>query len=142
MYTRDSLNRMSRLDVKIKKGATPLSAEVYTYDRMSRLTMANRWRENKQDVFGYYWDGEMMWAQYGVTGPAMPGEGGDPDQDIVGQLGWESGGGGSPPPPYQGEPSPPPAMEEPAVPMDRWVSYFLDNAGNRTSITDTGVNKL
>jgi RHS repeat-associated protein len=145
-YTRDSLNRMSRLDVK--RDTTPLSAEVYTYDRMSRLTVANRWPENKQDLFGYYWNGEMYWAQYGVTGLAMPGEGGDPDQDMPDTTDPWAGWSGNPeaedppPPPDQGEPSPPAVVEEPDVPMDRWVNYFLDNAGNRTRVVDTGVHKL
>jgi hypothetical protein len=84
---------MSRLDVK--KGADPLSAEAYTYDRMSRLTGVNRWPENKRDQFGYYWDGDMYWAQYGVTGPEMP-EGGDPDLDMPDTTDPWSGWAGDP----------------------------------------------
>jgi RHS repeat-associated protein len=39
-----------------------------------------------------------------------------------------------------GEPASP-VVEEPDVTMDRWVSYFLDNAGNRYHLVDTGVHK-
>jgi RHS repeat-associated protein len=141
IYTRDSLNRMSRLDVK--KGATPLSAEVYTYDRMSRLTGVNRWPESKQDLFGYYLDGEMYWAQYGVTGPPMPEEAGDPDQDMPDTTdpwsGWtgDPEAEGVPPPEDQGEPPPPPppALELPAA---RTVAYSYDRAGNRVGMNDDG----
>jgi RHS repeat-associated protein len=67
IYTRDSLDRVSRLD--LEKDETPLSADVYTYDRMSRLTGINRWPENKQDQFGYYLNGELYWTTYGT--PAL-----------------------------------------------------------------------
>jgi RHS repeat-associated protein len=149
IYTPDSLNRMSRLDVK-KNIAPPnaVAAEVYAFDRMSRLTGVNRWPENKQDLFFYYWDGDMLGAQYGVTGPEMP-EGGDPDQDMPDTINpWAGWAGaqeaeGIEPPPFQEEGEPmAPVVEEPTVPMDRWVSYFLDNAGNRTRVVETGVHKL
>jgi RHS repeat-associated protein len=67
IYTRDSLDRVSRLD--LEKDETPLSADVYTYDRMSRVTGINRWPENKQDQFGYYLNGELYWTTYGT--PAL-----------------------------------------------------------------------
>ena len=58
-YSRDSLNRMSARFAKQTDGPT-FSAEYYTYDRMSRLIGINRWPENKQDLFWYYWDGDML----------------------------------------------------------------------------------
>jgi RHS repeat-associated protein len=67
IYTRDGLDRVSRLD--LEKDETPLSADVYTYDRMSRVTGINRWPENKQDQFGYYLNGELYWTTYGT--PAL-----------------------------------------------------------------------
>jgi RHS repeat-associated protein len=141
IYARDSLNRMSRLDVK--KGDTPLSAEVYTYDRMSRLTGVNRWPENRQDLFGYYLDGEMYWAQYGVTGPQMPGGGGDPDQDTTDTTDpWSGWAGdpeaqGVPPPEDQGEP-PPALPPELTLPAARNVTYSYDRGGNRVGMNDNG----
>jgi RHS repeat-associated protein len=48
---------------------------------------------------------------------------------------------GVPPPEDQGEP-PPPAVYEPDVAVESWVTYFLDRAGNRTNVVDTGVNKI
>ena len=91
----------------------------------------------------------MLGAQYGVTGPDMPEEGGDPDQDMPDTTdpwaGWAGAGEaeGIEPPPFQEEGEPAlPVVEEPDVPMERWVSYFLDNAGNRTRVVETGVHKL
>ncbi len=64
IYPRDALNRMSARDVK--KYAYVLSSEAYTYDAMSRLTSVTR-EDGKEDQFGYYLDGELYWAQYGVS---------------------------------------------------------------------------
>jgi RHS repeat-associated protein len=144
IYTPDSLNRMSRLDVK--KAITPpnaVAAEVYTYDRMSRLTVADRWPENKRDVFGYYLDGEMYWAQYGVTGPELP-EGGDPDEDMPDTTDpWANWSGdpeaeGVPPPEDRDEPPPPPPPVL-MLPAARTVAYSYDRAGNRSGMNDDGI---
>lgn len=139
VYPRDSLNRWWRCDV-IKNGL--LSREVYTYDRMSRLIEVAR-SDGKRDPFGYYLNGAMYWAQYGVTGPAMPGEGGDPDQDMPDTTDpWSGWAGdpeaeGVPPPEDQGEPPPPP-LTAPELPANRTVVYSYDRAGNRFGMNDDG----
>jgi RHS repeat-associated protein len=69
IYTRDSLNRMSRRDVK--KGATTLSYEVYGFDPMSRLSSVTR-EDGKQDRFTYYLDGELNGATYGADPTPTP----------------------------------------------------------------------
>lgn len=140
-YDRDSLNRVAHLWVK--RGTTPLAVEDYTFDRMSRLIGLTR-RDGKQDVFAYYWDGEMYWAQYGVEIDMPEGPEADPDQDMPDTTdpwaGWtgDPEAEGPPPPADEGEPPPPLSMQEPTAPMERWVSYVLDRAGNRTSIFGTG----
>jgi RHS repeat-associated protein len=139
-YPRDSLNRLWRRDV-ISSGGL-LSREVYTYDRMSRVTEVAR-SDGKRDLFGYYLDGEMYWAQYGVTGPDMPGEGGDPDQDMPDTTdpwsGWtgDPEAEGVPPPEDPGDP-PPPAPPPLELPAARTVSYSYDRAGNRVGMNDDG----
>jgi hypothetical protein len=65
-YTRDALNRMSRLDLQNATGT--ISYENYGYDPMSRLTSVSR-KDGTSDVFGYYLDGELKTAQfYGTPG--------------------------------------------------------------------------
>jgi RHS repeat-associated protein len=147
-YSRDSLNRMSARFATRSSGPAPtFSAEFYTYDRMSRLTVVTRAEDGKRDQFGYYWDGDMMWTQYGVTGDMPEGEP-DPDQDMPDATDpWSQWAGdaeaeGIEPPPLQEEAPPPLMVTEPDVAMDRWVSYFLDNASNRTRVVETGVHKL
>ncbi len=69
-YTpRDALNRMTRRD--IKKGATTISYEAYTYDAMSRLRSVAR-EDGKTDSFTYYLNGELNAAQYGATTSPTP----------------------------------------------------------------------
>jgi RHS repeat-associated protein len=64
-YTpRDALNRMTRRD--IKKGATTISYEAYTYDAMNRLRSVTR-EDGKTDSFTPYLDGQLNTAQYGAT---------------------------------------------------------------------------
>jgi RHS repeat-associated protein len=146
-YGRDSLNRMSARYARQTNGPT-FSAEHYTYDRMSRLTEVARAEDGKSDLFGYYWDSEMYWAQYGVDTDMPEGPEPDPDQDMPDTTdpwaGWQGDpeAEGVPPPADQGEPSPPPVGKEPDVPAERSVTYFLDRAGNRTNVVDTGVNKV
>jgi RHS repeat-associated protein len=145
---RDSLNRISRRDVK--KGATPLSAEAYTYDRMSRLTDVDL--GSVSNLYGYYWSGEMEWAQYGVQTQSVRQEGEDPDLDTSDNVDPWANYQPSPDPESQPEATPPPEdpLPDPAPgdltapdisQMQRWVSYFLDKAGNRQNVVDTGVWK-
>jgi RHS repeat-associated protein len=143
---RDSLNRIARRDVK--KGGNWLSAEAYTYDRMSRLTEVNR--GSVYDWYGYYWDGELESAQYGVHTETPVEEGADPDTDTTDNVDpWANY---QSPQDAEAEPTLPPdtALPDPApgdmaqpdvAGMRRWVSYFLDKAGNRTNVVDTGVWK-
>lgn len=99
-YDRDSLNRIAHRWVKL--GTNPIAVEDYTFDRMSRLIGLTR-RDGKEDLFGYYWDGDMYWAQYGVD-TDMP-DTTDP------WAGWAGAGEaeGIEPPPFQeeGEPDSP-----------------------------------
>ncbi len=131
----------------MKRGANSLSGEAYTYDQMSQLTEVRRAEDRKRDLFGYYWDGEMYWAQYGMDSDMPEGPEPDPDQDMPDTTdpwaGWagDPEAEGVPPPADQGEPSPPPAMEEPDVPVESWTTYVLDRAGNRTSVVGTGGNR-
>ncbi len=114
---------------------------------MSRLTEVARAEDGKSDLFGFYWDGEMYWAQYGVGTDMPEGPEPDPDQDMPDTTdpwsGWtgDPEAEGVPPPEDQGEPSPPPAMEEPDVPTEYWNTYVLDRAGNRTNVVGTGGNR-
>jgi RHS repeat-associated protein len=143
---RDSLNRMSRRDVK--KRGNWLSAEAYTYDRMNRLAEVNR--GSVSDMYGYYWDGELEWAQYGVQTDSPIEEGQDPDLDTNDNVDpWANY---QPPQDAEVEPTQPPedALPDPALgdvsqpdtaQMQRWVSYFFDKAGNRQNVVDTGAWK-
>jgi RHS repeat-associated protein len=180
IYTPDSLNRMA--ERYVKKGATTHSHEVYTYDRMSRLTKVSRSEDGKMDVFGYYWTGELHTAGYGLDQDAPIQEGGDPDLDTTDNV--DPWAGYQPPEAPEAEPTPPPddtsppdstantapsaaftpsdtpPAEDPAkgqktvedyvgdgnlgpagagqpdLPTSRSVTYNLDKAGNRTSVTD------
>jgi RHS repeat-associated protein len=146
---RDSLNRISRRDVK--KGATWLAAEAYTYDRMSRLTEVDL--GSISDLYGYYWSGEMEWAQYGVQTDSPRQEGEDPDLDTSDNVDpWANYQPSPDPNDSQPEPTPPPDDPLPSPSpgdlsapdisqMQRWVSYFLDKAGNRQNVLDTGTWK-
>jgi RHS repeat-associated protein len=58
----DALNRMQYMDVK--KGATTLAHEGYTYDAMNRITAVN-YLSGPADSFGYYLDGELKQATLG-----------------------------------------------------------------------------
>ena len=140
-YYRDSLNRMgSRL---VKKNGTTFSTEAYTYDHMNRITELNR--GGVADDFGYYWDGELLSAQYG-GGPHMPyTEGQDPDLDTTDNI--DPNAGYQPPDQEGPEPAPPPddysdppvaGFVPPALPGGRSVTYYVDRAGNRQQVTDSG----
>jgi YD repeat-containing protein len=103
-YNRDSLNRMASRLLK-KNGTTiPGTTESYTYDHMNRITEANR--AGMADDFGYYWDGELLSAQYG-GGPHAPyTEGQEPDLDTTDTL--DPNAGYQPPETAEAEPAPPP----------------------------------
>jgi RHS repeat-associated protein len=181
IYARDSLNRMASRVLK-KNGATITgTTESYTYDHMNRITEVNR--GGTADDFGYYWDGELLSAQYG-GGPHAPyTEEQDADLDTTDTV--DPNAGYQPPETEETEPAPPPddtappdltadttpspdssppsdtpPAEDPAkqqktvedylgdanlgpggpgqpdLPSGRSVSYNLDKAGNRTSVTD------
>jgi RHS repeat-associated protein len=69
IYNRDSLNRIWRLEVK--KGASLLGREDYGYDAMNRLVSTTR-EDNKQDQYGYWWDGELLGVNYGANPTPTP----------------------------------------------------------------------
>jgi RHS repeat-associated protein len=145
VYGRDSLNRMSGR--WLKKNGTPFAAQGYTYDRMNRLGRINL--GSASDYFGYYWTGELMWSQYGVQTDSPFQEGQDPDLDTIDNV--DPWAGYQPPETAEAEPTPPPDSTSDLPPpqftspdtaqMDRWVSYILDKAGNRTNVVDTSVWK-
>ncbi len=104
IYNRDSLNRMASRLLK-KNGATITgTTESYTYDHMNRITEVNR--AGTADDFGYYWDGELLSAQYG-GGPHAPyTEEQEPDLDTTDTL--DPNAGYQPPETAEAEPAPPP----------------------------------
>jgi RHS repeat-associated protein len=69
IYNPDNLNRIWRLDVK--KGASLLGREDYGYDVMNRLVSITR-EDNKQDQYGYWWDGELLGVAYGADPTPTP----------------------------------------------------------------------
>jgi RHS repeat-associated protein len=69
IYNPDNLNRIWRLDVK--KGANLFGREDYGYDAMNRLVSTTR-EDNKQDQYGYYWDGELLGVAYGANPTPTP----------------------------------------------------------------------
>ncbi|HEX9423715.1 MAG TPA: RHS repeat-associated core domain-containing protein [Pyrinomonadaceae bacterium] len=145
---RDSLNRI--YGRWIYKNGAPFAAQGYTYDQMNRLTTVT-WGSVK-DMFGYYWDSELYWAQYvvPVDGPSQVQEGGDPDLDTTGGIDpWANY---QPPGTEEPEPAPPPpdagtdtadtlsqlqSLETPGA--QRIVGYGYDKAGNRWATTDNGT---
>ena len=68
LYPRDALNRMQYVDVK--KGATTLSHEWYTYDPMNRISGVT-YGTGSPDSFGYYLDGELNTATLGNLGHTL-----------------------------------------------------------------------
>src|SRR5262249_1659327 len=144
---RDSLNRMSGR--WIYKNGTPLAAQAYTYDQMNRLTTVT-WGSVK-DMFGYYWDSELYWAQYAVPtdGPSQVQEGGDPDLDTTNNVDpWANY---LPPDTEEPEPTPPPddtgsasadtlfqLQAQQTAGARRVVGYGYDKAGNRWATVDNG----
>jgi RHS repeat-associated protein len=136
---RDSLNRMARRDLKIN--GTPFSAEAYVYDRIDRLVEVNR--GSVSDLFGWYWDGQLYWAQYGFQQDMPSQEGGDPDMDTRDNVDPYA----NYQPPEVEEPEPPAPPENYAeLPLggvaqpdsyQRWVAYLLDRGGNRMQVVDT-----
>ena len=91
-YDRDSLNRVAHLWVK--RGTTPRGGRLYI--RSDEPVDSTDASDGKQDMFGYFWDGEMYWAQYGADTDMPQGPEPDPDQDMpdttdpVGRLDWRS----------------------------------------------------
>ena len=141
-YNCDSLNRMASRLLK-KNGATITgTTESYTYDHMNRITEVNR--GGTADDFGYYWDGELLSAQYG-GGPHAPyTEGQDPDLDTTDNI--DPNAGYQPPDQEAPEPAPPPddysdlpvgGFVPPAIFIGRSVTYYVDRAGNRQQVTDS-----
>jgi YD repeat-containing protein len=135
----DSLNRISgRL---IKKNTTPLAAQGYTYDRGNRLTEVD-WG-GVSDLFGYYWNGELYWCEYNVQTDSPYQEGQDPDLDTTDSVDpWvdyqpPETVEAEPPPPPDGTSDPPPVQFPDTAQFERGVAYYLDKAGNRTSVYDT-----
>jgi RHS repeat-associated protein len=137
---RDSLNRMSGR--WIYKSGTGLAGQGYTYDRMNRLTKVI-WG-SVSDMYGYYWNSELLWCEYRVhtDGPMQVQEGQDPDLDTTDNI--DPLGDYQPPETAEAEPAPPPDGPPPAQPQlpdtaqfERGVGYYLDKAGNRTSVVDT-----
>jgi hypothetical protein len=63
----DALNRWPNRSVIF--GGNTISKESYGYDKMNRLTTIDRTEDNKRDQFGYYLDGELNIAQYGLALP-------------------------------------------------------------------------
>jgi len=140
IYARDSLDRMSSL--LVKKGTTTFSTEAYTYDHMNRITEVNR--GGVADDFGFYWDGELLSAQYGGQASMPYTEGQDPDLDTADNV--DPNAGYQPPDTEEPEPTPPPddysdlpvaGFVPPALPGGRSVTYYVDRGGNRQQVTDT-----
>ena len=139
-YSRDSLNRMgSRV---VKKNGTAFATEAYTYDRMNRITEVNR--GGVVDDFGYYWDGQLWFANYGGRPTAPYTEAQDPDLDTTDNI--DPNAAYQPPAQEKAEPTPPPEdYSDLAVPRfvpsvlssGRSVTYYLDRAGNRQQVTDS-----
>ncbi len=142
-YYRDSLNRMGSRVLKKKQNGiwTTFSSEAYTYDHMNRITEVNR--GGTADLFGYYWDGELLSAQYG-GGPHAPyTEGQDPDLDTTDNI--DPNAGYQPPDQEAPEPTPPPEDYSdlpvggfvPDIFSGRLVTYYVDRAGNRQQVVDS-----
>jgi RHS repeat-associated protein len=122
VYTPDTLNRIGSIDLQ-KNGS--FAHEDYGYDEMSRLTSVTR-EGNRQDRFGYYWDGELYWGMYSIDGvqaansseipPAQDPSKEKTVDDFLSLTGWD------------------PNL---ALTADRTVSYAYDKAGNRTSLSDS-----
>ena len=83
IYNPDNLNRIWRLDVK--KGASLLGREDYGYDVMNRLVSTTR-EDNKQDQYGYYWDGELLGVAYGANPTPTPNPSASPTPPPGGQV--------------------------------------------------------
>jgi RHS repeat-associated protein len=68
-YTPDELNRIHELRVNVPTSVISLgwfSHETYGHDSMNRLTDVTREEDGLQDQFGYYLDGELKSADYGL----------------------------------------------------------------------------
>jgi RHS repeat-associated protein len=90
------LNRIAYRDIYLVSGR--ISSESYGYDAMNRLTSIYRTEDGLHDSFGYYRDGELSWAQYGVAGPGSPsGDGGSSDSGDPGATGPGGTGPGAGP---------------------------------------------
>jgi len=149
---RDSLNRMAGR--WIYKNNTPFAAQGYTYDRMNRLTTVT-WGSIK-DMFSYYWDSELFWAQYAVPNDS-PFQGDpdtlDPDTDTTDSV--DPLANYQPPDTEEPEPTPPPAdtgsapantlsqlQAQTTAGAQRIVGYGYDRAGNRWATNDSGTGTL
>jgi RHS repeat-associated protein len=161
IYTRDNLNRISRLDLKNSTGT--FSYEIYGYDPMSRLISITR-KDGANDSFAYYLDGELNSAQYGW---APSGATGAPASLSVGAVDSSADAlVASSDPSIALSSDPTLAISSSSLTMDtssasfdssspdmsvdtasatsstqRAVTYNLDKAGNRLSVVDTGVTK-
>ena len=141
-YTpRDSLNRMSGR--WLYKNGTPFAPQGYIYDRMNRLTKLV-WG-GVSDLYGYYWNGELYWCEYGVQTDSPFQEGQDPDLDTTDSV--DPLADYQPPDTVEAEPTPPPdgtsdppptQLQQPdTMQFQRWVGYYLDKAGNRIVVGDS-----
>ena len=130
---RDALNRMYRRDVVL--GATTISSESYGFDPMSRLQSVSRTDDGSSDSFSYYQDGELKTAQYvtaGSTPTPTPTPGPTPTPTLKPTP--------TPTPTPRGGVPPTMASTTSTGASQRNVTYTLDKAGNRTNVSDNGVN--
>jgi uncharacterized protein (TIGR02594 family) len=125
IYNPDSLNRATTVDLQYNGSRFWL--ESYDYYPIGRLHTVTR-LGNRQDQFNYYLDGELRSVYYDVT---VAAEAPDPNEN----------------PPAE-DPTKEktvddflalPAGMDPGAPQTvaRTVTYDLDNAGNRTGVTDS-----
>ena len=69
LYTRDDINRMSRLD--LTRTGNTIGYEVYGYDSMNRMNAIDR-EDLKRDGFSYDQSGQLTAANYGLVGGINP----------------------------------------------------------------------
>jgi RHS repeat-associated protein len=123
IYNPDELNRPTM--VELQHDHTPFAREAYDYWPIGWLHTIKR-PNNTQDQFGYWYDGELFYAMYGVRDVSAPNPQETPPaedptkektpDDFLSLSGWDPNA---------------------ALTADRTVQYGYDKAGNRNTVVDS-----
>jgi RHS repeat-associated protein len=123
----DELNRRTKTDVLYKNALGNNAHAVETYSYWNNGLMHTVTRGNKQDLFGYYLNGELHQVNYGILQTEGASNETPPAEDPTKEKTVDDLVALSDPDPNG------------VLTADRTVIYTLDGAGNRTGVNDSNI---